>query len=150
MGAFPSQGRSLRPALRFHLAGDLPVYSTSHIFEPDTQANNDLNGVLFPHMPLVISPDSVSTDLRTTLSKYWPARARSNSRLYAFGFDAYRLVPLLKAGKFGSSNAVPGMTGLLSVDAKGRIRRELDWARVSEGQPVPLDPARVTSSLRQQ
>jgi uncharacterized protein len=150
MGAFPSQGRSLRPALRFHLAGDLPVYSTSHIYEPDTQANNDINGVQFPHMPLVISPDSVSTDLRTTLSKYWPARARSNSRLYAFGFDAYRLVPLLKAGKFGSSNAVPGMTGLLSVDAKGRIRRELDWARVTEGKPVPLDPARVTSSLRQE
>jgi uncharacterized protein len=147
MGAFPSQGRSLRPALRFHLANDLPVYATSHIFEPDAQANADIDGVLFPHMPLVISPDNVSSELRATLSKYWPARARGNSRLYAFGFDAYRLVPLLKAGKFGSANAVPGMTGLLSVDAKGRIRRELDWARVSEGQPVPLSAPQTTSSI---
>jgi uncharacterized protein len=147
MGAFPSQGRSLRPALRFHLASDLPIYATSHIFEPDSQANTDLNGVLFPHMPLVISPDTVSTELRSTLSKYWPSRARANSRLYAFGFDAYRLVPLLKAGKFGSANAVPGMTGLLSVDSKGRIRRELDWARVADGKPVPLDAPQTTTSI---
>lgn len=148
IGAFPAQGRSLRPALRFHLADDLPVYATSHIFEPDTQANADIDGVAFPHMPLVISPDEVSSELRSTLSKYWPARARGNSRLYAFGFDAYRLVPILKAGKFGSSNAVPGMTGLLSVDSKGRIRRELDWARVAEGKPVPLSAPQVTSSIR--
>ena len=145
MGAFPSQGRSLRPALRFHLADDLPIYATSHIFEPDTQANTDIDGVMFPHMPLVISPDNVSADLRETLNKYWPARVRGNSRLYAFGFDAYRLVPMLKAGKFGASNAVPGMTGLLSVDAKGRVRRELGWARVTEGKPVPLDPVRISS-----
>lgn len=148
MGAFPAQGRSLRPALRFHLADDLPVYATSHIFEPDAQANTDIDGVLFPHMPLVISPDSVSTELRSTLSKYWPARARGNSRLYAFGFDAYRLVPLLKGGKFGSSNAVPGMTGLLSVDSKGRVRRELDWARVTEGKPVPVGAPLAASSQR--
>jgi outer membrane PBP1 activator LpoA protein len=148
MGAFPAQGRSLRPAWRFHLADDLPIYATSHIYEPDAQANTDIDGVLFPHMPLVISPDSVSSELRATLNKYWPARARGNSRLYAFGFDAYRLVPLLKAGKFGSANAVPGMTGLLSVDAKGRVRRELDWARVSEGKPVPLGAPQATSSLQ--
>jgi outer membrane PBP1 activator LpoA protein len=147
MGAFPSQGRSLRPALKFHLAGDLPVYATSHIFEPDSQANTDINGVMFPHMPLVISPDSVSSDLRATLQKYWPARARGNSRLYAFGFDAYRLVPLLKAGKFGSANAVPGMTGILSVDSKGRVRRELDWARVADGKAVPLDAPQATTSI---
>jgi outer membrane PBP1 activator LpoA protein len=150
MGAFPSQGRSLRPALRFHMSGDLPIYTTSHIYEPDTQANSDINGVMFPHMPLVISPDSVSADLRETLRKYWPARARSSSRLYAFGFDAYRLVPLLKAGQFGSAHAVPGMTGLLSVDAKGRIRRELDWAQVVDGQPEPLDAPQATTSVIEQ
>ena len=147
MGAFPSQGRSLRPALRFHMAGDLPIYTTSHIYEPDTQANTDINGVMFPHIPLVISPDSVSADLRSTLNKYWPARARSSSRLYAFGFDAYRLVPLLKAGQFGSSHAVPGMTGMLSVESKGRIRRALDWARVVNGKPEPMDAPQATTSV---
>ena len=138
VGAQPVQGRSLRPALRFHLAEDLPVYATSDIFEPDAQANNDLEGVIFPDMPWVISPDAVSTQLRTALSKHWPVRARGRGRLYAFGFDAYRLVPLLKAGKFGSAHAVPGMTGLLSIDSKGRVQRELDWAQVAGGKPTPL------------
>lgn len=138
IGAYPPQGRSLRPALRFYLSDDLPVYATSDIFEPEPQANNDLDGVIFPDMPWVISPDAVSTELRTALSKYWPVRARGRGRLYAFGFDAYRIIPLLKAGKFGSSHAIPGMTGLLSIDEKGRVRRELDWARVSDGKPVPI------------
>jgi outer membrane PBP1 activator LpoA protein len=138
MGAYPAQGRSLRPTLRFFLSDDLPVYATSDIFEPDTQANSDLDGVIFPDMPWVISPDAVSTELRTALSQYWPVRARGRGRLYAFGFDAYRIVPLLKAGKFGSANAIPGMTGLLSIDERGRVRRDLDWARVTEGKPVPI------------
>jgi uncharacterized protein len=146
VGAQPVQGRSLRPALRFHLAEDLPVYATSDIFEPDAQANNDLEGVIFPDMPWVISPDAVSTELRTALTTHWPVRARGRGRLYAFGFDAYRLVPLLKGGKFGREHAVPGMTGLLSVDDKGRVHRELDWARVSGGKATPLGAAATVST----
>lgn len=145
IAAQPVQGRSLRPALRFHLAEDLPVYATSDIFEGASQANRDLEGVMFPDMPSVISPDVVSTELRTTLSRYWPARSRGRgARLYAFGFDAYRLVPLLKAGRFGRQHAVPGMTGLLSVDDQGRVHRELDWARVSDGNAAPLATTAAT------
>jgi hypothetical protein len=146
VGAQPVQGRSLRPALRFHLSEDLPIYATSDIFEPDDEANNDLEGVIFPDMPWVISPDAVSTQLRNALSKHWPVRARGRGRLYAFGFDAYRLVPLLKAGKFGNEHSVPGMTGLLSVDSKGRVRRELDWAQVAGGKPNPLSTAAATAA----
>jgi outer membrane PBP1 activator LpoA protein len=146
VGAQPVQGRSLRPALRFHLSEDLPIYATSDIFEPDATANSDLEGVIFPDMPWVISPDAVSTQLRTALSKHWPARARGRGRLYAFGFDAYRLVPLLKAGRFGNAHAVPGMTGLLSIDSKGRVHRELDWAQVADGKPNPLSTAATTAA----
>lgn len=138
IGAQPVQGRSLRPALRFHLAEDLAVYATSDIFEPDAKGNNDLEGVIFPDMPWVISPDPASSQLRTTLSRHWPVRARGRGRLYAFGFDACRIVPLLKAGQFGSAHAIPGMTGLLSIDESGHVKRELDWAKVSGGRAVPI------------
>ena len=141
IGAQPVQGRSLRPALRFHLAEDLAVYATSDIFEPDAQANNDLEGVIFPDMPWVISPDAASSQLRSALTRHWPVRARGRGRLYAFGFDACRIVPLLKAGQFGSTYAIPGMTGLLSLDERGYVRRELDWARVSDGKAAPLGTA---------
>jgi uncharacterized protein len=146
VGAQPVQGRSLRPALRFHLSENLPVYATSDIFEPDIEANDDLEGVIFPDMPWVISPDVVSTQLRNALSRHWPVRARGRGRLYAFGFDAYRLVPLLKGGKFGTAHAVPGMTGLLSIDSKGRVRRELDWAQVAGGKANPLSTAPTTAA----
>ena len=150
LGAFPAQGRSLRPALRFYLGDDLPVYATSDIFETDAQGNSDIDGVIFPDMPWVISPDAVSTDLRTALTRYWPARARGRGRLYAFGFDAYRIIPLLKAGRFGKQNAIPGMTGVLSVDEHGKIKRELDWARVSDGKPVPLGTLPSANSVNEQ
>jgi len=146
MGAQPAQGRLVRPALSFYLTNDLPVYATSDVFEPDTQANNDIDGVIFPDMPWVISPDAVSTELRNALNRYWPVRARGRGRLYAFGFDAYRIVPLLMAGKVGSAHAIPGMTGLLSIDDKGRVRRELDWARVDNGKPVPIGGATTSAT----
>ena len=136
IGAQPQQGRSLRPALRFHLSQDLPVYSTSDIFEPDARANNDIEGVIFPDMPWVISPDSVSTDLRSALQRQWPTRARGRGRLYAFGFDAYRLVPALKSGT--ATQPIPGMTGLLRVDPNGRVHRQLDWAQVTSGRARTL------------
>ena len=80
IGAQPVQGRSLRPALRFISPTILPIYATSDIFEPDAQANNDLEGVIFPDMPWVISPDAVSTELRTALNKSLAgARARARS-----------------------------------------------------------------------
>lgn len=132
IGAQPQQGRSLRPALRFHLPQDLPVYATSDIFEPDAPGNNDIEGVIFPDMPWVISPDDVSTDLRSALQRHWPARARGRGRLYAFGFDAYRLIPALKSGT--ATRPLLGMTGQLRIDPNGRVHRELDWAQVSSGR----------------
>lgn len=147
VGAQPVQGRSIRPSLKFHMAGDLPIYATSDIFEPDTQANNDLEGVIFPDMPWVISPDAASSQLRSALTRHWPVRARGRGRLYAFGFDACRIVPLLKAGQFGSAHTIPGMTGLLSIDEKGHVKRELDWAKVSGGRALPLGTT-ATASVR--
>jgi outer membrane PBP1 activator LpoA protein len=136
IGAQPQQGRSLRPALRFHLSQNLPVYSTSDIFEPDIQANDDIEGVIFPDMPWVISPDAVSTELRSALQRHWPVRARGRGRLYAFGFDAYRLIPALRSGI--ASGPILGMTGLLRVNPNGRVYRELDWAQVSNGRARTL------------
>ncbi len=137
VGAQPLQGRSLRPALRFHLSQDLPVYATSDVFEPDSNANADLDGVIFPDMPWVISPDAAANDLRAALSSYWPGRSRGRGRLYAFGFDAFQLIPVLRSSQ-PTATPVGGMTGRLVVDERGRVRRELNWAQVENGRPRPL------------
>ncbi|HZF17304.1 MAG TPA: penicillin-binding protein activator [Steroidobacteraceae bacterium] len=136
----PSQARLIRPQLRFHFAGDLPVYATSDSYEPDAQANLELDGIQFPDMPWMISSDPVSAAVRDSVQSAWPARANRRGRLFAFGFDAYRLIPLLKDSANARVESIAGMTGRLSLDANGRIRRDLDWVVMRSGQPRFISP----------
>jgi len=129
----------LRPHLRLRLPADMPVYTTSHIYEPATTANKELEGILFPDMPWMIAPDEASNQLRTSLQKYWPTRAREQSRLYAFGFDAYRLIPRLQPGEVNSNVTLAGLTGRLELESNGRVHRDLGWARIVSGQPQPAE-----------
>ena len=137
----PVQGRLVRSQLKFHYAGDLPVYSTSDIYDPNPIANQDLAGVAFVDIPWMIDDDRAVTDLRNSVQQLWPANARRRGRLFAMGFDAWRLVGVLNDGRVPITEPVPGMTGRLTVDAGGRVRRGLDWAIVgADGQARPLPP----------
>jgi outer membrane PBP1 activator LpoA protein len=138
VAAQAANSRLIRPQLRFHYAGDIPTYSTSDAYEPDEVANVDLEGVMFPDMPWMIGNDPVSEQLRSAVRSAWPARANRRGRLYAFGFDAYRLIPSLRNPQANRAAVVSGMTGRLSIDANGRIRRDLDWAQMHDGRPRAL------------
>ncbi|MDP9007723.1 MAG: penicillin-binding protein activator [Pseudomonadota bacterium] len=136
----PGAARLIMPQLRFHYAGDVPVYSTSDSFEPDPSANSDIDGMLFPSMPWMISNDPVTAQIRDGVRAAWPARtARSDrSRLYAFGFDAYRLVPGLRSSAPNNAADIAGVTGKLHLDAQNKIRRDLEWAQIKGGVPNVL------------
>ncbi len=131
--------RQILPQLKFHYAGDVPVYSTSDSFEPDPTANSDLEGMLFPDMPWMVANDPVTAQIRDAVRAAWPARTARRDRLYAFGFDAYRLMPALRAKPpSGAAGEIPGVTGKLHIDDRNRIRRELDWAQIRNGEPNSL------------
>jgi outer membrane PBP1 activator LpoA protein len=130
--------RLLMSQLKFHFAGDIPAYSTSDSFEPDPAANADLDGLTFPDMPWMVSDDPVTGRIRDTVRGAWPARTARRDRLYAFGFDAYRLVPALRSKSLAGSAAIDGVTGKLRLDDHNRVRRELDWARIQGGVPAAL------------
>lgn len=138
VAAQAANSRLIRPQLLFHYAGDIPMYTTSDAYEPDESANVDLEGMIFPDMPWMIGSDPVSEELRGAVRSVWPARANRRGRLYAFGFDAYRLIPTLRNLQPGRISIVSGMTGRLSIDTQGRIRRELDWAQMHDGRPRAL------------
>ena len=89
--------RLIVPQLKFNYAGDVPVYATSDSFEPDPSANADLDGMFFADMPWMVSADPVTGQIRDSVRAAWPARTARRDRLYAFGFDAYRLVPALRS-----------------------------------------------------
>ena len=130
--------RQILPQLKFHYAGDVPVYSTSDSFEPDAAANDDIDGLYFPDMPWMISADPVTGQIRDGVRGAWPARTARRDRLYAFGFDAYRLVPALRSKTFSETAGIAGMSGRLRLDDHNRIRRELDWAQIKNGAPAGL------------
>ena len=138
VSATPVTARLIVSQLKFHYAGDVPVYSTSDSFEPDPSANHDLDGLAFPDMPWMVSADAVTGQIRDDVRNAWPSRTARRDRLYAFGFDAYRLVPALKTRTLSQSVEIAGVTGKLRLDDHNRIRRELDWAQIRDGVPAPL------------
>jgi hypothetical protein len=134
----PAAARLILPQLKFNYAGDVPVYATSDSFEPNASANSDLDGLLFADMPWMVSADPSVDQIRDSVRSAWPARTARLDRLYAFGFDAYHLVPAIKSDALSPTQGVAGMTGLLSLDDRHRVRRELEWAQVRSGIPQPL------------
>jgi outer membrane PBP1 activator LpoA protein len=136
--ASPGIARQILPQLKFHYAGDVPVYSTSDSYEPDPAANSDLDGMVFPDMPWMVGDDAVTAQIRDDVRAVWPARTARRDRLYAFGFDAYRLVPALRSKTPAEASVISGVTGKLHLDEQNRIRRELDWAQIRNGVPNGL------------
>jgi uncharacterized protein len=131
--------RLLRPQLRFHYAGDIPTYATSDAFEPDVRANEDLDGLMFPDMPWMLGGD-LAEAVRATTREAWPAGGPHRGRLFAFGFDSFRLAQALRYVGASGSISVEGLTGRLSLDADRRVRREIGWAQLRDGE-IKLLPA---------
>ncbi|MGH8372628.1 MAG: penicillin-binding protein activator [Gammaproteobacteria bacterium] len=130
----------IRPQLKFYHAIDVPVYATSQVYQPGDQADDDLDGISFDDMPWLLENNGAVAQVRNHLAQLWKNNFDSNSRLYALGFDAWRLLPLLYNSK-QLSTPVQGMTGLLSMDSAGRIHRQLDWATFNNGNPKLLKQA---------
>jgi len=137
LAATSATGKLIRPQLRFHYAGGLPTYATSAIYEQGSRNNADLNGIIFPDIPWIVAPDELAQRHREALARHWPGQADRRARLYAMGYDAYRLVPKLYGGA-DASTTISGMTGTLYLDERSRIHRELAWAEITSGRAVAL------------
>ena len=132
---FSEKARQIKPSLDFLYAGDLPVYSSSHIYNGTQQVelNRDLSGIEFSamnwtlegHMPRALQPD-----------QRLPTAYR---QLFALGYDAFLLHANL--GDLDKPDAIPlfGSTGLLTV-SNGVIKRQEKWAVFEKGRAIPARP----------
>jgi outer membrane PBP1 activator LpoA protein len=139
MAALPVAARQILPQLRFFSADFLPVYSSSHAFSGDAGAgpDTDLDGLRFPDMPWVLSPGS---EVEQAVERNWSARSSALRRLYAFGADAFLVIPHLARLSLQPGATFRGQTGELTLGADGTLRRKLPWARIVNGTPRLLDP----------
>ena len=64
----------------------------------------------------------------------WPAGGPYRGRLFAFGFDSFRLWQALRHAGVNGAISVAGLTGRLSLDAQRHVRRELGWAQLHDGE----------------
>ena len=131
--------RLLRPQLRFHYAGDVPTYATSDAFEPDTRSNQDLEGLMFPDMPWMLGGE-LADAVRAAVHDAWPNGGPRRGRLFAFGFDSYRLAVALRARGVSNPVSIDGLTGHLTLDADRRVHRDLNWAQIHDGEVKLLQP----------
>jgi outer membrane PBP1 activator LpoA protein len=146
LGATGSAAKLLKPQLRFHYAGDLPTYATSAVYQPGTTDNADLNGIIFPDIPWLLTPNQMAEASQAVLQQYWGPVAIRRSRFYAMGYDAYHLTAVLNGRSGGTRVKINGVTGLLSVDRDGQLHRQLKWARMERGRPrvLPEMPSGLT------
>ena len=132
---YSAKVRQIKPALDFLYAGDIPVYSTSHIYSGSQQIelNRDLSGITFSAMPWTLEghmPRPLTPDQRL------PTAYR---QLYALGYDAFLLHALLDELDRPEALPVFGATGLLSLE-EGSIKRKEKWAVFEKGRVVPAQP----------
>lgn len=136
VAATPQAARALRPQLRFQMTYDLPIYSTSDAWDPSVRAAADMDGLVYPEMPWILFGGQGAPELWNVVNSAWSRTSRGRLRLYAFGFDAYRIAGELRGN--ARSIGLDGLTGELEIAADGKVLRQIQFARIESGRPQPL------------
>ena len=139
IAGFPLSTRQLVPHLRYFRAESVPMYSTSHTYTGaiNAAADEDLDGLRFGDMPWLFGAADANTF--TLFKQNWPDSAPGSARLFAFGLDAYRILPFLARMRYQPGLRIPGTTGQLRMEPNGRVVRDLTWARFASGVPNLID-----------
>lgn len=140
MAANTTQARLIRPQLRFHDAGDIPVYATGRIYsgQPDPARNRDLNGVRFTGTRWQLAHPE-----RDDIPGVASLRDGNLASLFALGNDAWNILPWLELMSQDPGFRFPGQSGDYYDLQQGTLLRQPAWAVFSNGRPVPLlrDPS---------
>jgi outer membrane PBP1 activator LpoA protein len=133
MAASPAEGRELRPLLKFHNAGDVPVYAMSRVYSGKVEpgSDQDLNELIFPTTRWQLQVAG------QTMPKLESLRGGAYGNLYALGRDAWYLLPWLPLMQKDPDLEFSGNIGSLRLQANGTLLRDPAWAQFTGGQPVP-------------
>ncbi len=130
-----TQARQIKPQLKFHRGGHLPVFATSAVYQgsPDPEQDRDLNGVMFCDMPWLHGMGDSQPD-RARLAALLPEAGGRLGRFHALGLDILPLLSYLPWMRDHPEFQLPAATGLLQLDGQ-RIRRNLTCFRFRRGRP---------------
>lgn len=137
--ASPQDTELLNPIIEASLnpydGKQVPVYATSRSMDYDSGKNQwrDLQNVHFIDMPWLM-PKHDWQQLAQEVEHAWKNQNTMQKRLFAFGYDAYQLLPqlgMLNTLKYLSHN---GLTGTLSLNQYGEVVRKQPQAIIRDEQ----------------
>lgn len=134
----PAQARLLLPQLRL-ARSTLPVFSTSMVYSGDENAtaDGDLDGLQFSDEPWLYDAQAGLPN-HATLASQLSTAAGPAARLFAFGMDAYALMPYLGWLRSHPGSYLAGATGQLTMDAFGHVQRTPIWVQFQGGIARPV------------
>lgn len=132
--ADPITIRSIKPQLKFFDAEHLPVVASSQVYSATASGYaKDVEGVMFLQSPWLLGEQD---QLQHSLQRIEPANFANYGSFYAMGADAYNLIPRLKRMRINNFMTFSGYSGTLFIDAKGRVKRRMQWAKYHNNRPV--------------
>ncbi len=148
IAASPEDARLLVPQVRYVLSSpqmlalhklNLPIYATSHVYAGQFDAmDKDLSGVKFVDIPWLFN--GLDERYQAFKSQQETYVQTGNSRLFAFGLDAYQIADYLyQSGNSPQNMNINGATGQLSLDLQGVVHRQLKMIQFdAQGRAEPL------------
>ncbi|CAI4155026.1 putative LppC lipoprotein [Alteromonas macleodii] len=127
--ASPQDTELLNPIIEASLnpydGKQVPVYATSRSMDYDSGKNQwrDLQNVHFIDMPWLM-PSHSWQPLQQEVEQAWQNQNTMQKRLFAFGFDAYQLLPQLGMLNTLKYLSYEGLTGTLSLNQQGEVIRK--------------------------
>ena len=142
--ATPEQTELLNPIIESSLSPfndkALPVYASSRSYSLNLSNNSlrDLRNLTFTDMPWML-PDHPWQDLAQQVSNIWPEQDDTLRRLFALGFDAYQLSPVVSNLQTLPQLSMQGLTGKLRLDQSGNIVRQLPLGQIGDNKVNRLE-----------
>jgi outer membrane PBP1 activator LpoA protein len=112
----------------------LSLYAPSRSHS-EASNNRELDELIVSEMPWMLDTSSVNV---IRFNQLWPKADDLSKRLYAMGYDGYKLIPELNLMRGLKDYQIDGLTGGLSVKASGEITRHLTWSQYHNGKLKPL------------
>lgn len=130
-----AQARSLKPLFAFHYAGGLPIYALSNAYSGLHDARDkDLNGTTVVETPWLLG---AAPGLRVAIAA-GDTGSDSYTRLNALGTDAFLMQSQFNRLSSGPDAVLLGNTGLLTMNPRLQMERELAPAAFDKGALKPL------------